>query len=45
MVETWTEDPEYLAEPLAADFVWHYAPDLEMLRYECDPDVARRFVE
>jgi len=37
------EDPEFLAEPLEADFVWTYAPYLEFLSYECDPEVARRF--
>ncbi len=43
MVETRTEDPEYLAEPLLAEFVWIYSPDLELLRFDCDLEVARRF--
>lgn len=45
LVEVWMEDPEYLTAPLEATFVWSYAPYLEILSYECDPDVARRFVQ
>ena len=39
------EDPEFLAEPLEANFVWSYAPYLEFLSYECDPEVASRFAQ
>jgi len=38
-------DPEYLAEPIAADLVWSYAPHLAMETVECDPEVARYFLE
>jgi hypothetical protein len=38
-------DPEYLAEPFAADLVWSYAPDLAMNTVDCDPEVARFFLE
>ena len=37
------EDPEYLAEPLTGGIEWDYAPDLEMLRFSCDPESARRY--
>ncbi len=45
MINTRMEDPEYLAEPLLADFVWRYSPHLQMLRYDCDPETARQFTE
>ncbi len=37
------EDPEYLAEPMTGGIKWDYAPDLEMLRFSCDPDSASRY--
>ena len=37
------EDPEYLAEPLTGGIEWDYAPDLEMLRFSCDPESASRY--
>ena len=37
------EDPEYLAEPLTGSIEWDYAPDLEMLRFSCDAESARRY--
>ena len=36
------EDPEYLAEPVTATFVWRYSPYFEMLQLGCDRDVAMR---
>ncbi len=45
MINIRMEDPEYLAEPLLADFVWRYSPHLQMLRYDCDLEAARRFTE
>jgi len=44
-VEVWVEDPEYLAEPFSAKLVWNYSPQLEMLGFDCDPEVSRRFAE
>ena len=38
-------DPEYLAEPFAAELVWSYAPDLAMDTVDCDPEVARYSLE
>jgi hypothetical protein len=38
-------DPEYLAEPIAGEIVWSYAPHLEMDPVDCDPEVARFFLE
>ncbi len=37
------EDPEYLAEPLTGGIEWDYAPDLELLRFSCDPESAKRY--
>ena len=45
LIDIYLEDPEYLAEPVKADFVWNYAPHLELLDFDCDPEVARRFLE
>jgi hypothetical protein len=42
-IEFVVEDPEYLAEPLTGSIEWDYAPGLEMLRVDCDPDSARRY--
>jgi len=38
------EDPEYLLEPSTGELFWDYVPDGEMHTYECDPEVARRYV-
>ena len=37
------EDPEYLAEPYAFRTEWDYAPQQRLLRFECEPEQARRF--
>ena len=37
------EDPEYLEEPFVGKVVWYYAPHLEMLGFDCDPEISRRF--
>jgi hypothetical protein len=37
------EDPEYLAEPFTTTMEWDYAPALELIRFGCDPESARRF--
>ena len=38
------EDPEYLARPLTHSRELIYSPQLELFRFDCDPEVARRFV-
>ena len=45
LIEILVNDPEYLAAPVTAEFAWAYAPHLEMLAVDCDPDVARRFLQ
>jgi hypothetical protein len=45
LINIYLEDPEYLAEPVKADFVWNYAPRTELLDFGCDPEVARRYLE
>ncbi len=37
------EDPEYLAQPLTGSVEWDYAPGFELLRFDCDPEVASRY--
>ncbi len=44
-IEIFLEDPEYLAEPVTATFVWRYSPHFEMLELGCDEEVASRFTE
>jgi hypothetical protein len=36
------EDPEYLAVPVTATFVWRYSPHFEMLTLGCDREIAMR---
>ena len=43
LVDVFLEDPEYLAEPFHGTILLDYSPHLEMLSFECDPEVARRF--
>ena len=37
------EDPEYLAEPMTGSVEWDYAPGFELLRFDCDPEIASRY--
>jgi hypothetical protein len=39
------EDPEFLAEPLEFDLKLRYKPDFEFQDNECDPEIARRFLQ
>ncbi len=39
------EDPDYLAEPLSGEYTWHYSPHLEFIMIECDPEIARRYLQ
>ena len=39
------EDPEYMTAPILGDGSWEYRPDLEPQQLECDPEIARRFIE
>jgi uncharacterized protein DUF6152 len=38
------EDPEYLSRPVTGSVEWVHRPDLTYTGYQCDPDVARRFL-
>ncbi len=40
LIDFTVEDLEYMAEPMTGSTVWEYAPNFEMLRFECDPEVA-----
>lgn len=37
------EDPEYLAEPLTASAELDYAPQQRLQRFDCTPEISRRF--
>jgi hypothetical protein len=43
MVTFSVDDPEYLAEPISGNVEWDYAPGFELLRFDCDPEVASRY--
>ncbi len=43
IIDFFLEDPEYLAEPFTSTVEWYYAPHLEMLGFDCDPENASRF--
>jgi hypothetical protein len=38
------EDPEFLAEPLMHRRELIYSPELQIGRFDCDPETTRRFV-
>jgi hypothetical protein len=44
MVEFMLEDPEYIAEPLTHTRGLIYSPQIEISRYDCNPETTRRFV-
>jgi hypothetical protein len=41
----WLGDPEYLTGTVYGEGTWDYRPDLQPLPNQCDPEVARRFLE
>lgn len=43
VIEFSQEDPEYLAEAFTSTVEWYYAPHLEFLGFDCDPENATRF--
>ncbi len=42
LIDVYLEDPEYLAEPFTGHTEMVYAPELELLRYDCDPVLSRQ---
>ena len=44
VVEFVLEDPEYIAQPLTHRRELIYSPHLQFHRFDCDPQVTRRFV-
>ena len=44
-VEFVVADPEFLAEPLRGQVMWHYAPHLECITIECEPEIAQQYLE
>jgi hypothetical protein len=43
LIDFRVEDPEYLVDPFSASLEWQYAPELRLYRYNCDPEVSRRY--
>jgi hypothetical protein len=43
LIELVLEDPEFLAEPFTINMEWDYAPSLELIRFGCETEQARRF--
>ena len=44
VVEFVLEDPEYIAEPMTHARELIYSLHIEIFRFDCDPQVTRRFV-
>lgn len=44
-VEFLVEDPEFLSEPLHGEIQWHYAPHLELITIDCEPEIAREYLD
>jgi hypothetical protein len=44
VVDFMLEDPEYMAAPMTHSREMIYSPQMEMSRFNCDPEAARRFV-
>ncbi len=45
LIDVVLDDPEYLAKPMTAQLVWHHSPHLEMHKFDCERDVAQRFLQ
>jgi hypothetical protein len=43
--EVTIEDPDYLTSPVSFAELWDHRPDLEPSGEQCNPDVARRFLD
>jgi len=43
IVDFVVEDPEYLGEPFSGSLELYYAPELEMLGFNCDPESIERY--
>jgi uncharacterized protein DUF6152 len=39
------EDPDFLSAPVSFTELWDHRPDLEPSGQECDPDIAKRFLD
>ena len=41
LIDFTVEDPEYLAAPMTGSVAWDFAPDGELLSFDCNPENAR----
>jgi hypothetical protein len=44
LIDVVVEDPDYLAEPMTTSLEWDYAPQLQLLRFGCEPEQAQRYL-
>ena len=44
VIDIFLEDAEHLAEPFMGVVEWNYRPDLQLFRYNCDPELSRQFL-
>ena len=44
VIDIFLEDAEYLTEPFTGVVEWNYRPDLQLFRYNCDPELSRQFL-
>ena len=44
VIDIFLEDAEYLAKPFTGVVEWNYRPDLQLFRYNCDPELSRQFL-
>jgi hypothetical protein len=40
VIDVVVEDPEFLAEPFNGSLQWNYTPELQLYRYNCDPELS-----
>ena len=40
VIDVVVEDPEFLAEPFNSSLQWNYTPELQLYRYNCDPELS-----
>ncbi len=40
VIDVVVEDPEFLAEPFDSSLQWNYTPELQLYRYNCDPELS-----
>ena len=42
LIDFVVEDPDYLEEPFAGEMEWDFAPQLEFINIDCDPEISAK---